>query len=489
MSISVFLSTVSDEFRLYRDQLDADLTRHNVEVKVQEYFKGLGGDTLDKLDVYIAHCDAVVHLVGEMTGSAAGEREQQALLRKYPDLTVRLPPLEDVLRRGVEISYTQWEAWLALYHGKLLLTAKAEPIAPRGPNFTPTEQSRAAQAAHLGRLEVVKRYSDCSFASAADLAKHIAYTAILDLLVADYATAAAQARDVAEGFIREMAARVAADPHLDLEGMRQAVRTAIEIYEQEIAGGRTRTNLGDIVDQALVNARRLAGEGKSRLARAALRRTADTIGREEEERRAAHAERIRTLFGLERDIALAAYDGEAAAEAIVAMAEALHGDQIGDRCKTLIAEGAALDEFGDRRGSNVHLIAAIAVRGATLRLAATPDEIGSGQNNLGNALWRLGERESSTARLEQAVAAYTAALAERTRDRVPLDWAMTQNNLGTALRALGERESGTARLEQAVAAWKACLTVTASAWPPAWVKEVRSHIEQAQAEKARRAAK
>ena len=111
------------------------------------------------------------------------------------------------------------------------------------------------------------------------------------------------------------------------------------------------------------------------------------------------------------------------------------------------------------------------------------------QNNLGTALWRLGERESDTARLEQAVAAYTAALAERTRDRVPLDWAMTQNNLGTALRALGERESGTARLEQAVAAWKACLTVTASAWPPAWVKEVRSHIEQAQAEKARRAAK
>ena len=131
MSISVFLSTVSDEFRAYRDQLRSDLTRHNVEVKVQEDFKALGGDTLDKLDVYIAHCDAVVHLVGEMTGSAPGEREQQALLRKYPDLLASLPPLDDVLRRGAEISYTQWEAWLAIYHGKLLLTAKAEPTAPR----------------------------------------------------------------------------------------------------------------------------------------------------------------------------------------------------------------------------------------------------------------------------------------------------------------------------------------------------------------------
>ena len=29
---------------------------------------------------------------------------------------------------------------------------------------------------------------------------------------------------------------------------------------------------------------------------------------------------------------------------------------------------------------------------------------------------------------------------ERTRERVPLDWAATQNNLGNALRSLGERQ-------------------------------------------------
>ena len=489
MSISVFLSTVSDEFRRYRDQLRTDLTRHNVEVKVQEDFKGLGGDTLDKLDIYIAHCDAVVHLVGEMTGSAPGEREQRALVRKYSDLPARLPPLEDVLRRGAEISYTQWEAWLALYHGKLLLMAKAEPTAARGPSFTPTEQSREAQAAHLGRLEVVKRYPDCSFASEADLAKHIAYTAILDLLVADYAREAACARDVAEGFIREMAASVAADPHLDLERMKQAVRTAIEIYEQEIAGGQTRTNLGDIVDQALANARRLAGEGKSRLARTALRRTADTLRREEEERRSAHGERIRTLLGFERDIALAAYNGEAAAEAIVVMAESLYGDQVGDRRKTLIAEGDSVEEFGDRRGSNVHLIAAIAVRRATLRLASTSGEIGFDQANLGNALSRLGERENGTARLEEAVAAYRAALEEMTRERVPLDWALTHMNLGNTLLRLGERESGTARLEEAVTAWDACLTVTATVWPSEWIRYVRDRRDEAQSEIEQRTTK
>ena len=69
----------------------------------------------------------------------------------------------------------------------------------------------------------------------------------------------------------------------------------------------------------------------------------------------------------------------------------------------------------------------------------------------------LGERESGTARLEEAVAAYRAALEERTRERVPLDWAATQNNLGIALQKLGERESGTARLEEAVVAYRAAL--------------------------------
>jgi Tetratricopeptide repeat len=52
------------------------------------------------------------------------------------------------------------------------------------------------------------------------------------------------------------------------------------------------------------------------------------------------------------------------------------------------------------------------------------------------------------------VAACRAALQEQTQKRVPLDWAATQNNLGNALRTLGERESGTTRLEEAVTVMK-----------------------------------
>ena len=42
------------------------------------------------------------------------------------------------------------------------------------------------------------------------------------------------------------------------------------------------------------------------------------------------------------------------------------------------------------------------------------------QTNLGATLMKLGERESGTVRLEEAVAAYGAALEEQARDRVPL---------------------------------------------------------------------
>jgi tetratricopeptide (TPR) repeat protein len=57
----------------------------------------------------------------------------------------------------------------------------------------------------------------------------------------------------------------------------------------------------------------------------------------------------------------------------------------------------------------------------------------------------------------EAVAACRAALKEQTRERVPLHWAATQYNLGNALWRLGERERGTGKLEEAVAAYREAL--------------------------------
>ena len=455
MSVKIFLSTSSDEFRAYRDALRTDLTRHNVEVKVQEDFKDLGGDTLDKLDVYIAHCDAVVHLVGHMTGSAPPKLALRALRKKHPDLSDKLPPLGEALQNDISVSYTQWEAWLALYHDKRLFIAEAGDGAERGPKYGPTAGSRDAQARHLARLRKTGHYPGHTFASPADLAKHIAYTGILDLLVKAYGEEVARARDIAEGFIHEMAKRVAGDRNLDFEGMKQAVSNAIDIYEREIAGGQTQTDIDVIVHKALKIARSLVDRGKSGLARAALRKAAESMHREEEERRERYNAGVTALYDRARDIALAAYDGVAAAEAIILRTQAIHGANAEVVARSLNSEAAMLYEYGHDRGSNVHLIALIILRRRLLDAASSLP--GVAQNNLGNALSALGERESGTARLEEAVAAYRAALKEYTRERVPLDWAATQNNLGNALWRLGERESGTARLEEAVAAYRAAL--------------------------------
>jgi hypothetical protein len=54
---------------------------------------------------------------------------------------------------------------------------------------------------------------------------------------------------------------------------------------------------------------------------------------------------------------------------------------------------------------------------------------------------------------------------------------------------LGERETGTARLSEAVAAWDLCLTVGDSGWLQERAGVVRSARDQVEAEIARRLSK
>src|SRR5204863_414730 len=140
----------------------------------------------------------------------------------------------------------------------------------------------------------------------------------------------------------------------------------------------------------------------------------------------------------------------------------------------LFRQAGALYSQGYEFGDNSALLEAVQALRGLLALCTrdrVPLDWAGTQMSLGNALLRLGERESGSAHLEEAVAAYRAALEERTRDRVPLDWAMTQMNLGIALSALGERESGTARLEEAVAAYRAALEErTRDRVPLGWAK-------------------
>jgi tetratricopeptide (TPR) repeat protein len=61
------------------------------------------------------------------------------------------------------------------------------------------------------------------------------------------------------------------------------------------------------------------------------------------------------------------------------------------------------------------------------------------------------------AALVSAIDRYKALLLSRLRARAPLQWATTKNSLGAALERLGERESETARLEEAASAYREAL--------------------------------
>ncbi len=181
--VCLFLSTVSAEFRSHRDTLRHDLERHNVVVQVQEDFIPTGRETLDKLDTYIAGCDAVIHLVGDMTGALAQPPSLALIRQRYPDLGSRLPPLAPFLEDGAPaLSYTQWEAWLALYHRKTLLIAVPEDAAPRDAGYRRDEAQRAAQQAHLARLAEVERHPEIRFANADRLAVEILRSPLHEVL-------------------------------------------------------------------------------------------------------------------------------------------------------------------------------------------------------------------------------------------------------------------------------------------------------------------
>jgi hypothetical protein len=69
---------------------------------------------------------------------------------------------------------------------------------------------------------------------------------------------------------------------------------------------------------------------------------------------------------------------------------------------------------------------------------------------------------------------------------VSLDWAATQNNGGLALERLGERESGTARLAEAVTAYRAALEVFVPAGADYYINLCRNNRDRAQALLAKR---
>jgi len=155
----VFISCVSDEFRSYRGKLREELTARELEITIQEKLQDGGHTLLQLLDDYIKRCQAVIHLIGDGVGQLAKPEEVRGLLNAHPDLSTKVPALAAWLDPDAcPFSYTQWEAFLAIYHGVPCYIYRAAADSEREPDFAATPADSAAQEAHVERLRALGKF-------------------------------------------------------------------------------------------------------------------------------------------------------------------------------------------------------------------------------------------------------------------------------------------------------------------------------------------
>lgn len=144
-------------------------------------------------------------------------------------------------------------------------------------------------------------------------------------------------------------------------------------------------------------------------------------------------------------------DYRTAADHLLAAANLLPVGDIEQRTSYLADSADCLQQYGEERGNNSALYAAIArYREALPPRNNYPALWTRIQNSLGSSLSILGKRQGNSTKLQEAVDAYSNALSEITRDHAPLDWAGTLNNLAGTLLELGKYEKNNARILEAI---------------------------------------
>ena len=313
------------------------------------------------------------------------------------------------------------------------------------------------------RADTQVKAEDCSSAVSGTLiASHVEIhclskediARVVDELVRQGVVRRAEDAGIETPVIASLAARLKPTQKLDFAEAVVEVSHAVDLAMKVVAEGSSGSS-DQLVDEVL---KRIAERTKANDPAGATREAEEGFARwqkQETERRASAAATGVTLLEAALKTDLLRFDATAAAKRVEKIASLQHEDDPKALFEALRARRHQFYAEGRDKGVNFSLEVAIAIARREVALAHGPDETGVAQNDLGNALATLGERESGTGKLEEAVAAYREALKELTRERAPLDWARTQNNLGNALRALGQRESGTGKLEEAVAAYRA----------------------------------
>jgi tetratricopeptide (TPR) repeat protein len=477
-AIKIFISASSSDLRTFRNQVKIWLLDMGWLPIVQDHFAPDDKTVTEMLKRRIGECDAVIHIIGQSYGA-----EPQSPLKGEP-----------------RKSFTQLEAVFARKLKKRLFTVLLDESFPYDQHNPEPRELQVLQQAYRLRVATGEHlYIPCR--SPGDLEPEIrklrvevdrlhkshfrmAVLAVVPLLIV-LSLAAYFAYSLREGQLdsqkqlKELSQTMAGGGGASTQAIadiRNLLRPGVpdidnvEKFPPEKLPGLVKRILDDLQKPA-AKAADFTGSVKQVLAQAeedngtlnfsaaaskldaALAQAADEETDRARGRAALLAERAHVARLQLRYREAAEFYGKAAG-AIATDAQTARGYML-EAADSLYAQG---NEFGD----NSALLDAIqAYNSALLAISRdqSPKDWAAMQDALGNALAKLGERESGTDRLEAAVAAYQKALEIRTREKSPLEWAATQNDLGYALIRLGERENGTARLEAAVKVYTEVLGV------------------------------
>lgn len=150
MSSTIFLSTVTSEFGALRARLARLFEQtKRVHVRHQDDFVHRGVLTLQKLEEEVEASEIVFHAIGARPGSPAPADQSQELLARRMDIRSALPDAITRQAREGKLTYTQWEAWLAIALGKRLCCYRLSD-----------RELEPGQLLHAQHLASCKRYPD-----------------------------------------------------------------------------------------------------------------------------------------------------------------------------------------------------------------------------------------------------------------------------------------------------------------------------------------
>ncbi|MEO5916546.1 MAG: FxSxx-COOH system tetratricopeptide repeat protein [Luteolibacter sp.] len=148
----IFLSGSTGDFKQVRLDFDKALRRGGCKTTHQDDFPQTASDTLLKLAQLIEPCGLTVHMIGEKPGSIPTPEiraQYLAIADREGKLLANHPALRAALGDFSTITYTQWEAYIAIHLGMpLFVYADSTYESPNHP-----------QRAHIDRLKEMGRYA------------------------------------------------------------------------------------------------------------------------------------------------------------------------------------------------------------------------------------------------------------------------------------------------------------------------------------------